>query len=140
MEIPGIVPYKLYDNVTRAAFHMFCFRYKKEEFQGLPRQGFLKALTAEGIPNLSGYAPFLNKQPYLADAFSSKNFQRMYTKEELDFDKFSERNQCPENDALCEETVWLNQNLLLADQTDLDDIVHAIVKIRENAELIRKKI
>ena len=34
-DIPGIIPYKLYNNVTRAAFHMFAFRYKKEEFQGL---------------------------------------------------------------------------------------------------------
>jgi dTDP-4-amino-4,6-dideoxygalactose transaminase len=71
-QIPGIIPYKLYSNVTRAAFHMFAFRYKKEEFKGLSRDNFLKALRAEGIPNLSGYAPFLNKQPYLKHAFSTK--------------------------------------------------------------------
>ena len=133
MEIPGIVPYKLYDNVTRAAFHMFCFRYKKEAFQGLSRAKFLKALSGEGIPNLSGYAPYLNKQPYLADAFKSKNFQKMYSKEDLDFEKFSDRNQCPENDVLCEESVWFTQNLLLANQSDLDDIVKAIEKIHKNA-------
>ena len=34
-KIPGIIPYKLYKNVTRAAFHLFPFRYKKEEFRGL---------------------------------------------------------------------------------------------------------
>ena len=36
-DIPGILPYELYKNVTRAAFHLFPFRYKKEEFQGLSR-------------------------------------------------------------------------------------------------------
>jgi dTDP-4-amino-4,6-dideoxygalactose transaminase len=131
--IPGILPYKLYPNVTRAAFHMFAFRYKKEEFQGLSRAKFLKALSAEGIPNLSGYAPYLNKQPYLANAFQTKNFQKMYPKEMLNFDKYAEQNKCPENDVLCEEAVWLNQNLLLGSQSDLDDIANAIEKIHKNA-------
>lgn len=137
-QIPGIVPYKLYSNVTRAAFHMFSFRYKKDEFKGLSRDSFLKALRAEGVPNLSGYAPFLNKQPYLKHAFSTKNFRRMYPAEMLDFNKYSEQNKCPENDSLCEESVWLMQNLLLAGQPDLDDISRAIEKIYSNAEKIRK--
>jgi len=138
-KIPGIVPYKLYDNVTRAAFHMFCFRYKQEEFKGLPRETFLKALTAEGIPNLSGYAPYLNRQPYLEHAFQTKNFRKMYTKEELDFPRYSENNKCPENDALCAESVWLTQNMLLTEKADLDDIYNAIEKIYNSADLIRKK-
>ena len=135
-DIPGIIPYKLYDNVTRAAFHIFAFRYKKEEFKGLPRDTFLKALRAEGIPNLSGYAPFLNKQPYLANAFQSKNFQKMYPKEMLNYNRYAERNQCPENDILCLEAVWFMQNLLLGDQSDMDDIVMAIEKIYNNADKI----
>lgn len=135
-EIPGIIPYKLYNNVTRAAFHIFAFRYKKEEFKGLSRDKFLKALSAEGIPGLSGYAPFLNKQPYLANAFQSKNFQKMYPKEMLDYNTFAERNQCPENDVLCREAVWFMQNILLGDQSDMDDIVMAIEKIYNNADKI----
>ena len=137
-DIPGIIPYKLYSNVTRAAFHMFAFRYKKEEFKGLSRDNFLKALRAEGIPNLSGYSPFLNKQPYLSNSFKSKNFRKMYPPEMLDFNKYSEQNQCPENDALCMESVWLMQNLLLGTQSDLDDIPRAIVRIYENADEISK--
>jgi perosamine synthetase len=136
-KIPGIKPYKLYDNVTRAAFHMFAFRYKKEEFKGLSRDQFLSALAAEGIPNLSGYAPYLNKQPYLENAFNSKNFKRMYSKEELDFKKFSERNECPENDSLCSEAVWLQQFMLLASRQDLDSIAVAIDRIRLNADKIK---
>lgn len=135
--IPGIKPYKLHDNVTRAAFHMFAFRYKKEEFKGLSRERFLEALTAEGIPNLSGYAPFLNKQPYLENAFQSKNFKKMYSKEELDFKKYSENNDCPENDSLCMEAVWFTQNLLLSEKSDLDDIANAIERIHKNADKIR---
>jgi dTDP-4-amino-4,6-dideoxygalactose transaminase len=137
--IPGIKPYKLYKNVTRAAFHMFCFRYDEKEFKGLSRDKFLKALSAEGIPNLSGYAPFLNKQPYLQQAFNTKNFKKMYTAEELDFTKYSERNECPENDKLCMESVWLQQNMLLAEKKDLDHVADAIDRIRKNAEAIKNK-
>jgi dTDP-4-amino-4,6-dideoxygalactose transaminase len=137
--IPGIKPYKLYKDVTRAAFHMFCFRYDSREFKDMPRDLFLKALRAEGIPNLSGYAPFLNKQPYLENAFNTKNFRKMYPPEMLDFKKYSEANECPENDKLCNESVWLQQNMLLAEKSDLDNIAAAIERIRKNAEQIKKK-
>ena len=135
--IPGIKPYKMYKNVTRAAFHMFCFRYDEKEFKGLPRDKFMNALSAEGIPNMSGYSPFLNKQPYLEHAFKSKNFRKMYPPEELDFNKFKEANECPENDKLCVESVWLQQNMLLAERSDMDNIASAIERIHKNAEKIK---
>lgn len=136
-KIPGIVPHKLYVNATRAAYHLFPFRHQKQEFQGLSRTGFLRALRAEGIPCTEGYAAGLNKAPYLKDAFESKNFRLMYPKEMLDFDRYVEQNPCPRNDQLCEETVWLSQNLLLGKISDMDDIVRAIEKIHEKAEAIR---
>lgn len=136
-EIPGILPYKLYENVTRAAFHLFPFRYKKEEFKGLPRAVFLKALVAEGIPCSTGYAT-LNDMPYLENTFRTKNFKKMYPKEMLDFDRYKMQNQCPENDRLCnEEAVWFKQNTLLGDKSDIKDIVNAIEKIKINAEKIK---
>lgn len=136
-DMPGIVPYRLYENVTKAAFHFFPFRYKKEEFQGLSRGDFLKALQAEGIPCLGGYAPYLNNQPYLENAFRSKNFRKMYPAEMLDFRKYTEQNKCPENDLLCEESVWIPQNLLLGTGDDLRDVARAIEKIQANAARIK---
>ena len=137
-DIPGIKPYELYPGVTRAAFHLFPFRYNKEEFQGLLREEFLKALRAEGIPCSSGYAT-LNNMPYLDNAFQSKNFQKMYPKEMLNFNGYLERNQCPENDRLCnEEAVWFSQSMLLGTRSDMNDIAMAIEKINKNAGKIRK--
>lgn len=139
-DIPGIVPYKLYPDVTRAVFHLFPFRYHKDEFQGLSREIFLKALGAEGVPCSGGYAP-LNKMPYLNNAFQSKNFKRMYPRKMLDFDRYLEQNQCPENDRLCnEEAVWIPQNVLLGTKSDMDGIALAIGKIQKNAEKIKKSI
>lgn len=132
---PGILPYKLNQKVTRAAFHLFPFRYKKEEFSGLSRDGFLKALSAEGIPCSGGYTT-LNKMPYLKHALNTKNFKLMYSSEMLDYNKYMERNQCPMNDQLCEEAVWFGQNMLLAEKSDMDDIVTAIERIHRNADKI----
>ncbi|GAB2518388.1 DegT/DnrJ/EryC1/StrS family aminotransferase [Spirosoma aerophilum] len=132
--IPGVIPYKLYDNVTRAAFHLFPFRYQKESFKGLPREMFLKALAAEGIPCSKGYAT-LNNMPYLDDAFRSKNYQKMYPKTMLNFKGYVERNHCPQNDRLCnEEAVWFTQNMLLGTQADMDEIASAIEKIYTQAD------
>lgn len=139
-DIPGIYPAKLYDCVTRAAYHLFPFRYKKEEFKGMPRNVFLSALKAEGIPCTNGYQT-LNNMPYLANAFKSKNYKKMYSADQLDIRKYNERNQCPVNDRLCnEEAVWFSQNLLLTSKSDMDDIAKAITRIRENADKINKKV
>lgn len=138
-DIPGILPYKLYDGVTKAAFHLFPFTYKKEEFEGLPRSGFLRALSAEGIPASGGYAP-LNKMPYLEHAFNTRNFQKMYPAHMLDYNRYMSQNQCPVNDQVCEEAVWFSQSMLLTERSDMDDIASAIEKIHKNAGEIRSII
>ena len=138
-DIPGILPYELSENATRAVFHIFPFRYKKEKFHNLPRQEFLKALNAEGIPCSGGYSP-LNNMPYLKDAFQTKNFQKVYPKEMLDFNGFVERNHCPKTDQLCKEAVWFRQSMLLGSKSDMNDIAMAIEKIHNNAEKIAKDV
>jgi dTDP-4-amino-4,6-dideoxygalactose transaminase len=128
-EIPGIVPHKLYEGVTRAAYHLYPFRYEKQAFNGLSRDKFLAALKAEGIPCSGGYGP-INKDPFFERTLRSRNFRKMYSKEQLN--RCREQNHCPDNDQLCKEVVWFTQNLLLADKSDMDDIADAILKIYEN--------
>lgn len=137
--IPGIIPYKLIDNVTRCSYYLFPFRYNKNEFKGLSRNNFIKALVAEGVPCNEGYYP-LNTMPYLGDAFKSKNYRKSYTEKELNFSRYSADNKCPKNDQLCEEAVWFSQNILLTGKTQMDGIAEAINKIRNNSEEIRKKL
>jgi len=133
-EIPGILPNKLYKGVTRGAYHLFPFRYKKDAFKGMSRSQFIKAMNAEGISCGGGYSAGLNTGAYINNAFQSKNYQKMYPKEMLDFDRFVKQNQCPVNDRLCnEETVAFGQRMLLADRSDMDDIVRAVEKIHSNA-------
>lgn len=138
-KIPGILPYELTPGVTRAAYHLFPFRFKKEQFKGMSRAEFLKALSAEGVPGSTGYTP-LNKMPYLDAMMKTKNFQKMYPAEMLDYKKYMSQNQCPANDQVCEEAVWFSQSMLLGTHADMDDIVNAITKIYDNAAKLSKPV
>jgi len=129
--IPGITPHRLHDGVTRAAYHLYPLRYNAQEFNGAPRDKFIAALRAEGIPCSSGYGP-LNKAAFIENTLSSRNFQRMYSREQLDHCRA--QIECPDNDRLCSEAVCFSQNLLLGDKADMDDIANAIEKIYENRE------
>ena len=138
--IPGIVPHKLNPGVTRCAYHFFPIRYQRAAFSDLSRESFLKALQAEGVPGWIGYGA-LNKMPFLGNAFRSKNFQRMYSKDALNTEKYYAENECPQNERLChEEAVWFMQNMLLGEKRDMDDIATAIEKIRKSAGKIKQQI
>jgi len=134
-EIPGITPARMYEGTTRNAYHLYMFRYDASRFQGLPRERFLKALEAEGIPCSYGYTP-LNKEPFVENTLKSRGFQKIYTEQELA--SYRERNHCPENDRLCGEAVWMYQTMLLGTKQDMDQIAEAIRKIQKSAgELAR---
>ncbi|MBW8040874.1 MAG: DegT/DnrJ/EryC1/StrS family aminotransferase [Planctomycetes bacterium] len=130
-DIPGILPAKFYDGVTRAAYHLYPFRYKKEHFNDIPRSRFLSALSAEGIPCSSGYGPQY-KDGVVEAVLNSRNFKRSFSKARLA--KYRRELHYPENDQLCKEAVWFTQNMLLGTKRDIDDIADAILKIYENRD------
>lgn len=128
-EIPGIVPYKLADGATRSAYHLYPFRYIASEFNDIPRERFIRALSAEGIPCSSGYGP-QNKSGLIEEQLSSKGYRRLFSEARLK--KWHEENILPGNDRLCSEAVIFSQSMLLGSRSDMDDIVMAITKIYEN--------
>jgi len=130
-DIPGIVPLKLYDGVTRCAYHLYPFRYKKEHFNNAPRDKFLAALRAEGVPCSGGYGPQY-RDGLIEAALNSKNFKRSFPKARLD--KYHQELNYPGNEQLCQEAVWLTQNMLLGSKSDTGDIADAIQKIYENRD------
>lgn len=130
-DIPGIIPHRLYDGVTQAAFHLYPFRYKKEHFNNAPREKFMAALSAEGVPCSGGYGPQY-RDGLIEAALNSKNFKRSFSKARLD--RYREELHYPDNDQLCKEAVWLGQELLLMDKRDIDDIADAIAKVYENRD------
>jgi dTDP-4-amino-4,6-dideoxygalactose transaminase len=133
-EIPGIVPHKPVTGAEQAAFHMYPFRFIKEEFNNAPRDSFIKALRAEGIPASSGYGK-QNKDGLIEEALTSRGYQRLYGKERLD--RWRDENILPGNDQLAEEAVTFYQSTLLGSKKDMDDIVNAITKIYTNRDQLR---
>ncbi len=134
-EIGGVEPARMYPGCTGNAYHLFMARYRKEEFSGLARRAFLKALQAEGIPCSAGYAP-LNKEPYIRETLSSRGYRAIYPAELLN--RWEERTACPVNDKLCEEGFWLAQTMFLGTNADMEQIAAAVQKIRRHAEELKK--
>jgi dTDP-4-amino-4,6-dideoxygalactose transaminase len=136
-QIDGITPGKTYAGCTRNAYHLYMFRYDAERFGGLSRDGFLRALRAEGIPASGGYAP-LNKAPSVVDTLASRAYTRIYGKDTLT--ELAERNTCPANDRLCQQAVWLAQTMLLGPRADMDDIASAVRRIQASGATIARKL
>jgi perosamine synthetase len=132
-EIPGIVPYKLAKGATRAVYHLYPFRYIKEQFNNIPKDKFIRALNAEGIPCNNGYGR-QNKDGLIEDNLNTRGFKRLFSESRLR--QWREENVLPGNDQLCDQAVTFYQSILLGSKSDMDDIVNAITKIYENRDLL----
>lgn len=134
-DIPGVSPMRMYPGCTRNAFHLFMLRYDAQAFNGLTREQFLRAVRAEGAPIGSGYGP-LNRDRFLENTLNSRPFRAIYTQQEIA--RWRERNQCPANDRLCREGMWISQSTLLAARADMEDIAAAVRKVQANAAQLLK--
>jgi len=134
-EIPGILTMKMHDGCTRNAYYLYMFRYHKEQFANMPRSKFLSAVQKENVPAWAGYSP-LNKDQYVRDLVKSRYYQKIYTQKELA--QWEERNRCPVNDQLCAEAVWLPQNMLLGQRTDMERVAEAVRRIQKHAAEVAK--
>jgi hypothetical protein len=87
-------------------------------------------MHAEGIPLARGYVP-IHKEGYLAHARKLG-----YHLGNIDY----QRLQCPVAEKACdEEALWLTQNVLLGTTEDMDSIVAAFCKVKENiGELVER--
>ncbi len=106
--------------MTQHAYHLFIFRYLPEAFGGMSRADFMAALKAEGVPCSPGYSPL-----YRSPAFKIDTKTHPYPSA-VDYGKYC----LPEVEQACEEAVWLQQALLLAEKSDMDDVLAAVRKIQ----------
>ncbi|HSI77908.1 MAG TPA: DegT/DnrJ/EryC1/StrS family aminotransferase [Lunatimonas sp.] len=136
-DIPGIYPAKLYPGVTKSAYHLYMFRYDKNEFAEMPRSRFLEALSAEGVPCSGGYG-MMNKENYVQNLAKNRHYLNLYGKETMQ--EWLESSSCPQNDQLCEQAVWFGQSMLLGTKKDMDQIAEAIFKIRSHAGVLVKSL
>jgi dTDP-4-amino-4,6-dideoxygalactose transaminase len=123
-EVPGIRLPSEDPRITCHAYHLFTFRYVPEAFGGRPREEFLRALGAEGVPCTSGYVPLYKEAVFTRYVGSGSAFCQARKPQDYP-------NLClPVCEQVCADTVWLQQNMLLGDRSDMEDIATAIARIQ----------
>lgn len=119
-KIGGVDPLAPDEGVTRHAYHLFIFKYQGEEFKNVNKDEFIKALNAEGIPASSGYVPLYKFPAILEWPYKGRDYKDVYL---------------PVTEKACyEEGIWLPQNVLLGPKEDIDDILSAITKVKDNID------
>ncbi len=134
---PGINIRRRDAYVTRNSQYIYIFKYHADEFDGLPRETFVKAMAAEGIPVNIAYPRGCHKQPVFHDYRDNADwpYNRFFGDSTVDYAAV----ECPVTDYLCEsETIWLSGSYMLdAGREGMDQVAEAVDKIRANtAELM----
>ncbi|WP_372934790.1 DegT/DnrJ/EryC1/StrS family aminotransferase [Mariniphaga sediminis] len=136
-DIPGITPQKLYDGTEEGSFYLYTMNYNKEEYNGVPREKYLKALAAEGV----GLSPYikngLHREPWVDNIMGRKEYQQMYGKNRLE--EFKQDMACPVCDLVCDEEMvmlWAS-GPLLGTTADMDDVINALAKVYENRDQLK---
>ncbi len=130
--IGGVEPLKEDSRITNRGYYFYVIRYDKEEFNGLPKEKFIQALNAEGVPAGSGYGMPLYKQP----AFKHEQLRRILPDKHLSLPRYEEM-VLPGAEKFCSEEVTLLHWVLLGGKEAADLIVQAIEKIKENVDEIQ---
>ncbi len=126
--IEGIEVLDRDSRATRITHHLYMFRYVDTAFGGVPKDRFVEALCAEGIPASSGYVD-IRMQPL----FTHPSVTRIAPDLRL------ADVALPTTEQACRETVWIPQHVLLGSDDDIADVVRAVEKIREHwAELLEE--
>lgn len=125
--LPGLYPQTRPAECTRHSYHLFMLRVDPSVF-GAPRNAILKALDAEGIPCSGGYGFSLPRQPLFRNKAFGPYLADVAAK--LDYTKAN----CPVSDLVCEQSIWLGQELLLGARDDIEDIARAFEKVYEYRE------
>jgi dTDP-4-amino-4,6-dideoxygalactose transaminase len=120
-EIPGVAPIDRDPRVTRWGFYYWNFKYRQEEFDDVPRDVFLKAVQAEGVPISVG----AHGQPiYRNPVFRDEGYDKVV---------------CPEAERIyATEALSIGHRSFLGDLQDMDQILEAIRKVRANTAELRK--
>jgi dTDP-4-amino-4,6-dideoxygalactose transaminase len=118
-QIEGVAMLRLDERVTRPSGYGFYFKYCAELCGGVPRDRFVAALRAEGIPCHGDFYAPVYKDPLFAwqDAGVEADYSDVH---------------CPVAErAAYEESVWLPHQLFLGTKQDVEDIAAAVEKVTE---------
>ena len=127
-KIRGVDPLKRDPRVTQRGYYFFVIRYDPNEFNGLPKERFVAALRAEGVPAGVGYGMPLYKQP----AFEKERLKEIFPKgvQLPDYGSLF----LPKSEEFAAREVTLPHPILLGDREAIDLVVSAFEKIKNNVD------
>ena len=134
--IPGIALLKNDSRVSRRSYHMYIFRFVTEEWGRVSRETFLKALQAEGVPVGAGYPIPLYKNPIFQKTGSGPKYCPLSCPYHGKKQNYA-RTHCSNAERICKEACWIGQTVLLAEPSDMKDIVAVISKVWEHRKELR---
>lgn len=115
-EIEGIQVLRRDPGITRHAYHLYMFKLEAALANRIDKNEVIKQLVAEGIPASSGYVSLNQNQAVINETKKWTGENRVYS--------------CPISERLCvKEVLWLHQNMLLGDESDIHDIAEAVRKV-----------
>lgn len=119
-QIPGLTTVIQYPETSRQSHHIYILRYNQEEFNGIHREVFFKAMQAEGIFTYGGYTPLYRERLFIT------NTAEYPWLADYDFGSIT----MPVTERIAnQEAVWLKQNHLLGTEQDIQDIIAAFEKV-----------
>ena len=108
--------------------YLLTLRYHPEHFEGISRDRAVEALQAEGIPVKRTYPyplyrnPLFRKESGLLARYTDWRPSQDYATLNL-----------PESERVCRDGIWLNHQVFLGDEKDVDDIILAVEKLQRHA-------
>ena len=130
-KIEGITPQRLDERCTHNGHYAYIFHYDEAAFAGVPREQFIEALNAEGIPDQASYPPL-----HALDLFRSGAYaKRLLPDDRRTLTRMKQilRKEYPVSETAAYRTVWIPHYALLGDEQDIREIAEAIVKIQGHA-------
>lgn len=133
-EIPGVDPIEWDPQiVTRRGCYFYHFKFNSAEFEGLPRSKFVEAMAAEGLSIGSGHLHPIQKNPL----FTNREFGPVGWPEGVEPPDYAKVETPVADRVLAEEGCSLGHSLFIGETSDMDLILNAVRKVRENvAELL----
>ncbi|MGO8787431.1 MAG: DegT/DnrJ/EryC1/StrS family aminotransferase [Terriglobia bacterium] len=112
--------------VTNHTHYLVTLRYDPAAFAGAPREVFLRALQAEGIPAQPTYPYPLYRNP-LFQSLSPCGCGKWSAPQDY------RSLFLPESERICKDGIWLEHYMFLGTHQDVDDVIAAFEKVQRQA-------
>jgi len=135
-KIEGISALKRDPRVTKRGYYFYFLRYDSSEWNDIPRDEFMRALSAEGVPCGTAHNEPLYKTPFFQQmAFGQTGcpIRCSFYEKEIDYS----RVKCPVAERVYDsEVIALGKDFLI-ERENVNRILEAINKLRENIHELR---